>query len=217
MPSSRVLITRAMNAARGWNRDGARGILPILDEVNRYMISRDAEVNIAINATTGQPPYLETTSGTRQYTLGGAVRKVASVYQLREEEGYTDTGFDDVNVYPYATWRGLEYYEIPITTRHRKRNSNAIVYFRDNPGTTTTRYFLKYYIEPTEIASENIDLDVTENYHHLVLDGILARIRQIEYGELDQWQTWRERVALEYLDELNETPYRDTLTPIRYA
>jgi hypothetical protein len=217
MPSTRVLITRAMTFARGWNRDGTKGILPVLDEINRYMMSKDAEVNIAINSATGQPPYLATTSGTRQYTMADTVRKVASVYQLRAEENYSDTGFDDISLFPYATWQGKEYYEIPITTRPKTRNSNALVYFRENPGTTTNRYFLKSYTDVTEISSENIDIDVPEKFHDLVLDGVLARIRQTEYGELDQWQTWRDRVAMEYWDEMNENPYRNTLTPIRYA
>ncbi len=217
MPSTRVLVTRAMNIARGWNRDGARGILPILDEVNNYMMSKDAEVNVVINSSTGQPPYLATTSGTRQYSMVDSCRKVASVYQLRAEDNYTDTGFDDTGLFPYATWRGKEYFEIPVTTRPKTRSTNALVIFRENPGTTTTRYFLKYYIEPTEITSESVELDVVEKYHHLVLDGVLARVRQIEYGEQDQWQMWRDRVSIEYWDEMNENPYVDNLTPIRYA
>lgn len=217
MPSTRVLVTRSMNVARGWNRDGAKGILPILDEINRYMMSKDAGVNVIINSSTGLPPYLATTSGTRQYTMVDSCRKVASVYQLRAEEGYSDTGYDDAGLFPYATWGGKEYFEIPVTTRPKTRNSNALVIFRENPGTTTTRYFLKYYNEVREISSESVDIDVPEKFHDLVLDGVLARIRQVDYGELGQWQTWRDRVAMEYWDEANENPYRNTLTPIRYA
>lgn len=211
MPSTKWIITRVVSFTK-WNRDGDRGVLPILDEIHRYMRSHDSETNIYINPATGFPPYLTTTAGTYQYSMASTVRKIGRVFTRQTEDGY-----DDVSQYRYLAYLGEQYYEVPVTTRPRTRSTDAYLIFRDDPGNTTERYFYERYDEPTSIDGESINLDVEDKYHDLVVDGCVARIREYEYGDSAPYLAWRERVALDYWGEQNNNYYNEGLVIKRYC
>jgi hypothetical protein len=217
VPSTGAILTRITELCHGWNRTGTHGALPYLNEIHRYMVSHDAETNVVLNNATGLPPYLATTLGTYSYACPDNCRKVASVFVAINVQGYEYEMPSDAYRNRFL-WRGIEYREVGVTTRPQTRNGNATVHFGFNPGTTTTQYFLKYYIIPTEILSINTNLDIPDQYHDLVIDGVVARIRQVEYGDAEPYLNWKKvRVGEEYWQEANENPVEDGLVPLRWG
>lgn len=211
MPTTKWVVTRVVSLTK-WNRDGDRGVLPILDEIHRYMRSHDCETNLYIDPSTGFPPYLTTTAGTYQYSMEDTVRKIGRVFTAQTENGY-----DDVSQYRYLAYLGEQYYEVPVTTRPRTRGTNAYLVFRDDPGTSTSKYFYERYDEPATISSESVNLEVEEQFHDLVVDGCVARIREYEYGDNAPYMQWRDRVAVDYWGTQNENYYHTGLMQKRFC
>lgn len=211
MPTTSQLVTNIQRRCSGWTITGSRGILPVLNDVHRYMVARDCENNLAIDSTTGMPPYLDTVEGTVEYELPTNARKLKAVFI--EQPSYGDAGISVINEYynRRSRWddffyRGYKYYNVPLTSRPRNRNRNPVLWFRDDPGTQEDYYFLAYYINARDISSVGIQLDIEEQYHMLVEDGVVARIRQVEYGDTAPWMGWQERVMAEYWEEQNSSP-----------
>jgi len=212
LPSTSAIVTRVQELCHGWNRTGSRGVLPILDEIHRYMVGHDSESNVVMNSANGLYPFLVTTDGTYQYDAPDDCRKVAMVLVTSSGRGY-----DEWKSYEKTTYQGKEYWRVPVTSRPKTRNASAQVIFRTNPGDTTETYYLKYYKDPTEISSASINLDIPEEYHDLVVDGVVARIRQMEYGDSQVYLIWRgERVPMEYWQETNDNADTSSVMPLRY-
>ena len=212
MPSTSAIVSRIQELAHGWNRTGTRGILPLLDDVNRYMVGHDSETNVPLSSSTGLFPYLVTTAGTFEYDAPSDCRKVAKVLVLSS----ASRGYDKWSSYERVTYQGTQFLAVPVRTRPKNRNDDAKIYFRSDPGSTTETYYLKYYKSPTAISSVNVNLDVPDEYHDLVIDGVIARIRQIEYGEQQQYLIWRnERVSNEYWQETNDNADTTSMMNLR--
>lgn len=212
MPATRELIVRALEMCHGWNTSGSRGLLPIFDEINRYMVSHDCERNILIDSATGLPPYLTTVAGTFAYDLPATYRKLKSIFIDTDEDNYDSYGLFEV-----YKFKEKEFFYIPVTSRPKTLSTNATVTFRDDPGATTAKYFLEGYRACTSIGSIDVELDTEEEFHDLVLDGVLARVRSIEFGDQQQWMAWRERVSFEYWAEMNKQMTRTTLIRYRHS
>lgn len=193
MPSTSQILTNVEQRCHGWYRNGTRGILPVLNEIHRYMKAHDCENNEVITAATGLCPILATTAGTYQYNLPSDCRRLYQALILADQLGYDEYGH-----YEEYSWRGRSWYIVPVAGRPRTRNASPSLTFRSDPGTTTSKYYTRYYVIPREILSPAIQLDVQEEFHTLVEDGVVARIRMSQYGESDPWDMWRNRVMEEY-------------------
>jgi len=181
------------------------------------MIHHDCENNVYYDPATGLPPVFATTAGTYQYTLPDDCRKLASVFIAETNRQYeSNLTIDAYGDYFYL--QGTRYQEVRASSRPKTPNSNAVLTFSFDPGTTTQQYYRKYYLVARDISSSEIELDVPDTYHDLVVDGLIARVRQIQYGENDQYLLWRnERVPKEYWQEMNENPTQDGLMPLRWG
>jgi hypothetical protein len=177
------------------------------------MVSHDCERNIIIDTTTGFPPLLTTVAGTYNYSLPLTVRKLKTVFIDTDEDNY-----DDYGTYDCYQFKDKTFYWIPVTSRPKSLSNAATITFRSDPGSTTAKYYYEGYRAPTEITSVEVELDIEEEFHDMFLDGVLHRVRLIEYGDQTNWLSWRnERVPTEYWAEMNKQPTRSTLMPYRYA
>ena len=176
------------------------------------MIENDCDNNVILDSSTGRPPYLVTTDGTRQYSLGDDYRKVAMVFMETQDVDYTEE-----RNYRRAEWLGVEVLEIDVQTRPRTRTTAPQIYFPFDPGDTTEKYLVKAYRNATNISSASIDLDVEDRWHDLVIQGALSWIRQEQYG-IGDWKEWRYvLMPNEYWDEKNANPTLQTMMTRRYA
>lgn len=227
MPSTKQLVTEIQSLAHGWNRDGERGILPILNEIVRYMVDHDSNNNIVVDATTGLPPLLSTVEDTYQYTMPNDCRKViAIIYDpLYRDRAQDRDGYNRGRVYQefgqvrgFYWFSGVKYKVARGTHRPRTRLSNATFTFYDNPETTDEKYLSVYYREHTNILQETTQIPIEEQYHDLVVRGTVARIRARQYGDLADWLDWKQTaVPNEYWMESNEKPAGSSLIPLKWA
>lgn len=164
-------------------------------------MSQDTQRNIAIDPATGRPPIIETEDGTFRYTLPDDCRMLwklgVRVYQ------------DSLNSYLYDfynrnlhfarlqtfTFRDWEYYEIPADSVPRLPGADPSVIFSFNPLDTDDIYHIFYYAVPREILSATTQPQVEEQYHDMLMDGVMARIGKKEYGDGNDYEYWKERVV----------------------
>lgn len=216
MPTTKQIVT-SVQTKTGWNRDGTdKGILPVLNRMHRYMIDHDCENNVIMDDATGRPPTFDTTDGTFTYNCPANVRKVAAIMYDPEERranyGQNQNAWNDRRFFYAGVW----YREVFVSTRPRTRGANAVVRFPYNPQDTTGWYYRKAYREATDIVSEQIQVELEEQYHELLEDGILAFIRAQDYGDNEPYVNWKnERVSTEYWDEMNDNPTENSLFPLR--
>lgn len=215
MPTTSQIVQRVLMHANDWSVDGERGVLPIINEVNNVMMSGNTDHAIQIDSTTGRYPYLDTTAGTLQYDCPDDCRKVASVMveASRQYENH-NTNF----AYSRERVWGIDFYVVSnVMSRLRTLATNATVTFPADPGDTSDYYYLKYWVEPTNIQSINQQVDVPEEFHHLLIDGCVARVQPIQYGRPDPWMAWVERMKMEFWSEMNANYPRNVLRQRRYC
>ena len=63
------------------------------------------------------------------------------------------------------------------------------IYFPDSFSSVDVR--VKYYKKATEILAEDYDLQVPDEYIHLLEAGVVARIEFMEHGLMDRFDRWR--------------------------
>jgi len=205
------MVELAKIQASEWGNYGDRGLIPIANEINMVMMGKDIDHAVVVDESTGMPPFLETTAETQQYDCPSNCRKVASVFY--EAEDASDT-YDEYGAYQTTVWRGKRFYIKPTTSRrYIDPNRLATVTFRTDPGTTTEKYYLKYYLLPTTLLTTNgnTEPDVPWEFRGLMLDGIIARIKPMQYGDESPWLTWLQRLEAEFWGELNYNPPENNL------
>lgn len=208
--AQQVLVT-----ASDWNVSGERGVLPVINEINRMMMGANIDHAVRISAATGRYPTLDTQDSVMQYDCPDDCRKVADVLvQANEQYNAYNARFD----YQRTQVWGLNFYSIRnITSRLKSLSANATVTFPDNPGDTTGYYYLKYWIEPTNIQSINQQVDVPPDWHWMLVDGVVARIQPKQYGKPDPFIAWREQMKMEFWGEMNANYPRPILKARRYC
>lgn len=210
MPSTQNLLLE-LHTETQWPIEGTRGLRSILNEVNRFMATGDYEQNVYLNPATGRPPLLTTNVGQLIYTMPSNCRKV---YRVGIDiSGNNSSLFAYTNYYnkkPYAKqehdffFQNYQYTEVPIRSTETTRNADATITFDYYPGYTTDTYYLFYFIKPREISSANIQLDIPEQFHDIVVDGVLARIGKKEYGDANNWEYWKKQIVpKQYWSKMN--------------
>lgn len=140
----------------GWQREGIRGTRAMLNEAQKLLRMRQCEQNVLYDATTGDFPYVVTTTGVYAYTFGPTVWLPQEVL------------VDDTTSLAYGltnSWQ-IEPVERAAKTYYRVRNirstpwsqaANASIQFTGvNPGTTSTVFRIRAYGKPTEITSDAV-------------------------------------------------------------
>jgi len=204
MPTTSQLIERIKMQAPNWSTLGTRGVLSVISEVNGKMMNYDIDHAYYIDPATGFPPYLTTTATILKYDCPSNCRKVADVLVDASRFGQ---GYDDYGAYKQKVFQDKVFWSIPVTAR-RRVNDNALasVTFRSDPDTTTDKFYLLYFKQATAITGPNIQVDVPEEFHDLLLDGCVARIVPLQYGDENPWLSWIERLKTEFWSEINYNP-----------
>jgi len=213
MYTTRQIAELISMQASEWTKTGTRGTLTVIDAVNREMKSGNVQANEYIDTTTGFPPLLSTTSGTYQYDLPDNARMLKSVF-FKAKSTYPSS--DDYGEYHQISYGGKKCFEVPVTPSRKTNFSNANVIFRSDPGTTTSKYYTAYWVEPTSITSLSVQHDIEPPYELLFIDGCIARIKYMQYGDITPWLQWVERMRIEYWGDMNHNPPSETnQTPAR--
>ena len=234
MPSTQELIAELQQAAPGWPTEGARGLLYNLNECHRFMMSQDTERNVVIDPTTGRPPVVATTNNTFQYDAPDDCRRVWKIgidaYEIANSGWFYQYYNRNRVSSPLREFSFREhlYYMIPISaTPALPPTVNGVARpatytFVYNPTDVTVPanqpYHLFYFALPDDITSTTVQPQVEEQFHWMLIDGVLARIGKKEYGADDNYIYWRENIVKKYYNnEQNKGQTRTKHVRPRYV
>lgn len=127
----------------GWDRDGVRGILPILNETHRILFQQETEQTLKFDSVTGDFPFIPTIAGVFVYELPADVWRVSEVllpFPLNPDYGFRGLLPDynyakherqvDVKIYFHK-----RYTKLPnVTALDKTESTNAKIRFHDDPG-----------------------------------------------------------------------------------
>ena len=161
------------------------------------------------------PPFIVTVDGQRHYNCPSDCREVAAVFTESPERQYTLNQHRSV-ITEYV-YRNTKYYKVAVTSTLGMINSVATITFVDNPGDTTTNYYLEYYFRPTNITNEQIQLEIPEETHRLFRKGVIEMLSSENYGVTGKENVIIESVKKKIRNQLNrgvqarakKTPWRE--------
>jgi hypothetical protein len=139
----------------GWQREGIRGTRALFNEAHKMLRMRQCEQNIVYDSTTGDFPYINTTSGVYKYTLPTTVWLPQEILV----DNVSSLNLITINWKIEEVERaGKKYYRIRnIRSMPWSQIEAAWVQFAGvDPGTTTEVYRIRAYGKPTEITSDAV-------------------------------------------------------------
>lgn len=198
-----------------WNRDGSRGILPILNEVQNILLQNETEQTVKYDSTTGQFPYLETTLDQYQYDMPSDVWRVGEVLidypnlysydydllRLFNEYRINNNNRREIETVIYNNKKYVRIQNLKTTDR-KSDTVPARVQFFDNPETSTSVFQYRAYTLPTQLTTEGVELTIPEKYH--LSHVVPATLEMIEAFENNKWTDGIEAIKKFQEDIINE-------------
>jgi len=215
MPSTKQVVSWIKEDARGWNRDGAHGILPILNECQNILAQNEAEQMLSYDSSTGSFPLITTQAGVYEYDMPATVWRVNEV--LAEYIAYQEYGLSWMsniamgsNILPpnqRKSYMGRDFLRIQnVRTVDARYGTNAKVIFNYDPGATSTIYYYRGYTKPVQLTSESIQLTIPEKFH--LSHVVPATIKLIEGFQNHTWDKTmafiEEKYKPDIIKELNK-------------
>lgn len=174
-------------------------ILDALDEIQLIVYSQNCFQTTKIEST-GMPPILTTTNNLYEYDCPADCRDTAAVFMESPVRGYSRVIGYEREYY----FNNKRYVAVDGQGRQATLTDVAKFYFKDNPGTTTDKYYHLYYLRPTRITDISIELILPEEKHYLLRKAVIAMLTTEQYGESPLDATVIEKVAKEIRKSLNK-------------
>ena len=183
MPSTASMISKLERAVSNYSRIQ---LLDALNEVLTIVYSENMAQTYAIDTTTGQPPLLTTVAGTFEYDLPADCRELVAVVvdngypAVSGGDGY---GASRINVGNDLIAFNRSWKVIPATSISATYSDVATVTFTNDPGDTTTVYYLLYHKKPSALDTEDDEIPLPEELHYLLRQAVLAMLNTENYGQ----------------------------------
>ena len=172
-----------------YNSDWAREtILANIDSIHEEMMGHRNLYTLYTDPVTGEDPVLTPTEV--ETVIDGAM-DIEAVYT---ESDCVGPG--------YRGWHGTNYSEVPYCGDGVEHVYDNVIIFNENA--LNKEYRVRYYKTPTNILSENTELDVPDRYKRYLEDGVLARMEMQTNGSRDELRNWRRRDLREFWGKLNK-------------
>ena len=197
MPSTTYNIDRILKKVSDESRETIR---EVLDEIQLIVYSQDCLQTMKLTST-GMPPFIATQQGVYEYECPADCRKTASIFTLSPPKGYNRQR--PVGPRKEYYFRNKGYYLLSAEGRDATLENAAKLYFHEDPGTTTEQYYHAYYIKPTRITDESIELTLPEEVHYLLRNAVVAMFTTEQYGQSAYDDAVIEKVARKIRNKLN--------------
>jgi len=188
-------------------------LLFLVDQIQKIVYSVVTAQTTVIDPATGMSPFLATTDGVFTYNCPANCLRTLSIF------ADSLSGYRSVNnnaPLSYYNYQGRQYRELRVKSTDAYRGQVATVTFIDNPGTYASRYYHDYKWKPIDITSPNIQMQIPEQFHLDIVDGVLSRIRDERFGDKGDWLYWKQNTMPGIVAELNKgAQLRLGYTPIR--
>jgi hypothetical protein len=188
-------------------------ILGVLDEVQTIIYSQDCIQTLKLDST-GLPPLLVTTKGVYQYNAPVDCRRISSIITLNSINRDRSRPVGPRQEYYF---RNKGFFKVAASTRDANISDLAKIFFEEDPGDTTDVYYLVYFVKPTPLTSEDVQLTLPEELHYLVRNAVIAMYTTEDYGESGfdndvikkTAQKIRNSLNRGYQGNVGETPVRE--------
>jgi hypothetical protein len=200
MPTTAENITRILKHVSNYSREEIMGVL---SEVQNIVYATDSEQTIKLNPNNGLPPFLETIDEQYEYDCPSDCRRTAVIFT--ESWPYPYSRINNSITWKEYYFKHRGWYENSISSRDALPSNNQLakVYFLNNPGTTTEKFYHYYYILPTEITDESIQLTVPDHVHWRMRKMVISLLSEEQYGQTGVDERIIEKQIKKVRSELN--------------
>ncbi len=196
-------------------------ILALYDMIQDFVYSRDLDQMLFFD-TTGMPPLLTTVSGTKQYsfptgTYAVDVRKTSAMLFDPQNVNTAGWGYGtNLTNYDVYNLRGREYYLEPFAQTEKTETADNMVWFDNDPGDTTAKYYHLFYRAAPKILSVDSHL-IIPSQHSLRLQAcVLELIANEDYGDRDSLEYIENKLAKRIWADMDKAKQgRPMRTPLR--
>jgi hypothetical protein len=229
----------------GYSRNS--GSLSILKEIERAqdrLFDYDAPCMHYIGTDNqGFPPYLLTTAGTYRYdvnstylscgaltkTIGGSAqtvrcKRVVKVFVDSSNIDYNMAWIGKPYIYsaqnPYSTRLSrIEMADIKVRHFPALENTDAYVEFIEDPGTSTTKWFIDFVWAPPRLTSESIPLVVPVDYEEDILEYVIGTINKRITNKYNEFLVNFEQIVIPRFRQMMSVPpqIEENYTQMRYC
>lgn len=213
------LIDKLKPYCSGFERStGKRNILQLIQDAIDILWNIDTPYLHYIDPTDnrGWPPFLETVAGTYQYKLTNDNLSVDSLYKTVNGTNYGVRALRPLKVFLDSTtidygkrWIGQTYNyaalnpyttetsrlfvcDVPVDSGEAIEDESAWVRFRDDPGTTTNKFFALFTWEHPRLNSESIPLIIPRYFYLAIEDYVIGTTQLLAHGKwndrLERWE-----------------------------
>lgn len=176
-------------------------ILDMMSLIQQEVYSVNCAQTEKIDAATGMPPYLATTAGTYVYDCPSDCREVKAVFTDEPTSTYLRNRPTSPFKEYYFKYKG--YRRIGVSTISATPNVETQVKFHADPGTTTTTYYLHYYILAPELTAESQNLVLPAHLHRMFYTAVIAAFNEAKYGASGKEDMVIERYATKIRNHLS--------------
>lgn len=197
-------------------------ILAIYDMIQDFIYSRDLDQMLFFD-TTGMPPLMTTTAAVKQYsfptgTYAADVRRTSAVLFNPQNANTSGWGYGS-NTTPYEVYnlRGREYYLEKFTQNgDRSEAADNTIWFDNDPGATTAKYYHLFFRAPPKIETVDSHL-IIPSQHSLRLQAcVLELIAHEDYGDRDSLEYIENKLARRIWADMDKAKQgRPIRTPLR--
>jgi len=203
VPTTKQIVEWVKLNANGWNVDGPRGILPILNVVQNLMLEEQVEQRVAYDESTGLFPTFDTIDGQFVYEIEDIWRITEVLIKYEDSADYNlrtwygDYSYDDTRQ-ELITWQSKRYIAIKdCRTIEKTLEENAKIIFANNPGDTSGYFYYRGYAPPTQITSVSVQLSIPEKYH--LTHVVPATTKFIEAFQAGGWEYAVKTIMKDYV------------------
>ena len=188
--------------ANGWDREGSRGVLPLLNEAQNMLWQNESEQ--AIYFVDGELPALTIVDGQRSYNLPSNIWRVTDIVTpISYNNGITSPIIGEYDI-QYAFDKSIEYIQISGRKYLRFKQVRSYDKTGSNParvefgvdldaGDDLYRYIGLAY--PTQLTSEKIQPTIPDRYH---FSHLLPATKKL----IEAFQNGNQIEARQYIEEV---------------
>jgi len=196
-------------------------ILALYDMIQHFVYSRDLDQMLFFD-TTGLPPLMTTKAGTKQYAFPTGsyavdVRKTSAI--LFDPNNLNTSGWGygvSTSSYDVYDLRGREYYMERFTQTEQNEDADNTIWFDNDPGATTAKYYHLFFRAPPKIESVDSHLLIPPQHAIRLQACVLGLIAHEDYGDWDSLEYIENKLARRIWADMDKAKQgRPMRTPLR--
>jgi hypothetical protein len=211
--STLSVVDEILLKAPGWQRDGSKSVLSMMNRAQNYLFSKPTLQSVYIDPATGDYPFLTTVAGQFAYTIpdvlitiGGVAdvpHRIKQVYELLSKNSNLIINDYGYQINDYNLIKNMRHVDKTIgdevyfnfTPVAAKELDDAKIILPFDPGDTSDQYQYRAIIEPVQLTADTIALSIEQDDEMALIEGALGYIEFFDYGRSDRMDRFEQVYA----------------------